>query len=276
MDINRILNADYLDILFEGRNKEYGGYELRKRYRRRALLAGLIAVLVVGGFFASLMIKPKEKPVENLVPVIAMKNLPPPQPINPKKPPPPPPPSTPPPPVKPTVKFTPPVIKKNEEVKEENIAKPPKPESNEVVGPKNIAGSNDPNAINPNLSNVSGNGKGPVVPAEPAPDQIFRNVQQMPSFPGGLEAMYNYIRRNVRYPQIARQQQIEGKVFVQFVVDENGNITNVTLPKGDIGGGCGDEAMRVIKSMPKWSPGKQNGRAVKVYYIATINFTLNN
>lgn len=269
MDINKILNADYLDILFEGRNKEYGGYELRKKYRRRMLVAGLISLLVIGGLFASTLIRPKESINTKMVEVNTT-TLAPPPPLDPKKPPPPPP-TTPPPPVKPTVKFTPPVIKKNEEVKEEDKPEPPKPEENKVVGPTNIKGSDDPNAIDPNLSNnVSGTG---VKPAGPPPEQIFRSVEQMPEFPGGAEALNRYLSRNINYPQAAKEENIQGKVYIQFVVDQNGNVGDIKLMK-DIGGGCGAEAVRVVKGMPKWKAGKQNGQAVKVYYTLPVTFRL--
>ena len=115
MDINKILNADYLDILFEGRNKKYGAYELRKKYKRRAYLGAFLTVLIVGGLFAATLIKPEKKEVVDMAPVINEVKLAQPPPVDPEKPPPPPPPAAPP-PVKPTVKFTPPVIEKDEVV----------------------------------------------------------------------------------------------------------------------------------------------------------------
>lgn len=270
MDINKILNADYLDILFEGRNKRYGGYELRKRYQRRAGIAGLISVLVVGGLFASSMYRAKE-PVAEAPPPIKDVKLADPPPVDPKKPPPPPP-VQPPPPVKPTVKFTPPVIKKNEEVKEEEKPEPPKPDKPEVVGPKTTPGSGDPNAIDPGLNTNPGNGKGPI--GDPPPeDKIFTSVEQLPEFPGGMAALQKYLANNIRYPQVAREEGIQGKVYLQFVVDKDGSVTNINIQR-DIGGGCGKEAVRVVSGMPKWRAGKQNGQAVKVYYTLPVNFRL--
>jgi len=271
MDINKILNSDYLDILFEGRNKKYGGYELRKKYTRRMATAGLIAVLIVGGAFASTLIRPKEKVVE-LAPVekkVVMAELPP---IDPKKPPPPPP-VAPPPPVKPTVKFTPPVIKKNEEVTKEDKPEPPKPEKNEVVGPKTVAGSGDPNAIDPGLNTNPGTGTGPVESAPPPPDKIFTSVEQMPEFPGGQEALLRYLATHIQYPTQAREEGIEGRVILRFVVDQGGNVGDIQIQR-DIGGGCGKEAQRVVAKMPKWKAGKQNGTAVKVYYTLPVTFKL--
>lgn len=271
MDINKILNADYLDILYEGKNKNYGGYELRKKYQRRATIAGLIAILVVGGVFGSTLIKPKEKVIVEAPPEIKDVKLTEPPPMDPKKPPPPPP-VAPPPPVKPTVKFTPPVIKKNEEVKEDEKPEPPKPEENKVVGPKTVAGSDDPNAIDPSLNTNPGTGKGPV-DAGPPKEEIFKSVEQMPEFPGGQAALQKYLANNIRYPAAAREEGIQGKVILQFVVDKDGSVTNITTAR-DIGGGCGKEAERVVRSMPKWKAGKQNGQAVKVYFTLPVSFKL--
>ena len=271
MDINKILNADYLDILFEGRNKKYGGYELRKRYRRRATVAGLIAILAVGGVFGATLIKFKEKVTVEALPEIKDVKLAEPPPVDPKKPPPPPP-VQPPPPVKPTVKFTPPVIKKNEEVKEEDKPEPPKPEENKVVGFKTEAGSGDPNAIDPGLA-PAGTGTGKPVEAGPAPDKIFTAVEQMPEFPGGMAALQKYLSQNIRYPAAAREDNIQGKVILKFVVDKDGSVGDIQILR-DIGGGCGKEADRVVRGMPKWRAGKQNGAAVKVYYTLPVSFKL--
>jgi protein TonB len=268
MDINKILNADYLDILFEGRNKNYGGYELRKKYKRRATIAGLIAVLAVGGVFGATLIKLNKAPVAEALPEIKDVTLAEPPPVDPKKPPPPPP-VQPPPPVKPTVKFTPPVIKKNEEVKEEDKPEPPKPEENKVVGPKSEAGSGDPNAIDPGLA-PAGTGTGKPVEAGPPPDKIFTSVEQMPTPPFDI---VKYLSQNIRYPAAAREEGIEGKVILQFVVDKDGSVTNIEI-KRDLGGGCGKEAERVVRSMPKWKPGKQNGQPVRVYYTLPVTFRL--
>ncbi len=268
MDINKILNADYLDILFEGRNKSYGGYELRKKYRKRAAIAGLISVLAIAIPTAFSMIKPKDDVIAEAPPVIKDVTLAEPPPVDPQKPPPPPP-TEPPPPVKPTVKFTPPVIKKNEEVKEEErIEEPPKDEK-VVVGPKSAEGSGDPNAIDPGLSNP-GTGSGKAVEAAPPPDKIFTSVEQMPQPPFDVQ---KYLAQNIRYPAAAKEDGIQGRVVLQFVVDKDGSVTNIVIQR-DIGGGCGKEAERVVRSMPKWKPGKQNGQPVRVYYTLPVSFKL--
>ncbi len=269
MNINKILNADYLDILYEGRNKSYGGYELRKKYQKRMTIAGLIAMLVVGGVFGSTLIKPKKDVIVEAPPEIKDVKLTDPPPVDPKKPPPPPP-IAPPAPVKPTVKFTPPVIKKNEEVREEEKPEPPKPEENKVVGPKTVAGSDSPDAIDPSLNTNPGTGKGGPIDAGPPKEEIFKSVEQMPEAPFDVP---KYLAQNIRYPSAAREEGISGRVVLQFVVDKDGSVTNVTILR-DIGGGCGKEAERVVKGMPKWRPGKQNGQPVKVYYTLPVSFTL--
>ena len=273
MNINKILNADYLDILYEGRNKEYGGYELRKKYQRRVTVAGLIAILVIGGAFASTLYKREEAPVAELPPEMKETKLTEPPPIEPNKPKPPPPPATPPPPVKPTVKFTPPVIKKNEEVKEDEKPDPPKKEENKVVGPAKVEGTDNPDAIDPSLTAKSGTGPAGPVASDPPKEEIFRSVEQMPEFPGGMAALQKYLANNIKYPSVAREEGIEGRVTLQFVVDRDGSVTNITILR-DLGGGCGKEAVRVVSGMPKWKPGKQNGQAAKVYYTLPVSFKL--
>jgi protein TonB len=272
MDINKILKADYLDILFEGRNKLYGGYELRKKYPKRMAIAGIISILVIGGLFASTLIKiEKEVPPVEPPPMKEVVMAEPP-PLKENQPPPPPPPPAPP-PVKPTVKFTPPVIKPNEEVKKEDLPEPPK-DPKVVAGPANIEGTLGPDAVDPGLSpGGTGTTPTPVVPDPPKPTGPLRAVQQMPQFPGGREALMKYLRDNIRYPLVAAEQGIEGQVVLEFVVDENGEIGNITVKK-DLGGGCTAEAKRVVAGMPKWTPGKQNGRAVAVYYSLPVTFRL--
>ncbi len=103
--------------------------------------------------------------------------------------------------------------------------------------------------------------------------EIFQIVEEMPSFPGGEAKLMEYVAKNIKYPQIARETGIQGRVFVGFVVEPDGSISNVKLLRG-IGGGCDEEAMRVIKSLPKWKPGKQRGKAVRVSYQIPVFFKL--
>ena len=103
--------------------------------------------------------------------------------------------------------------------------------------------------------------------------EIFQIVEEMPTFPGGEQKLMEYVVKNVKYPQIAKETGIKGRVFVSFVVEPDGSVSNVKVLRG-IGGGCDEEAMRVVKSMPKWKPGKQRGKAVRVSYMLPVNFQL--
>lgn len=268
MDINKILKSDYLDILFEGRNKSYGGYELRRNYPKRVgrsmIVIGAIFLVGVGSYVFANM---KKKGIEKPKPILREVTLAEPPPIDPKKPPPPPPPTEPPPPVKPTVKFTPPVIEKDEDVKEDE--KPPDVQEVKEAAAGIKTQEGDPNGIDPGIVDNPGTGTG-VVEAAPPPPQIFTYVEQMPEFNGNVQ---EYLGNKLRYPDQAREAGIEGRVIVKFVVNEDGDISDANVVRG-IGGGCDEEALRVVKSMPKWKPGKQNGRPVKVYFTLPISFKL--
>lgn len=104
-------------------------------------------------------------------------------------------------------------------------------------------------------------------------EQIFTIVEEMPSFPGGEAELFKYLGKNTKYPQMATDAGISGVVYVTFVVDKDGKIRDAKVLRG-IGGGCDEEAIRVVKSMPSWKPGKQRGKAVTVQYNLPIRFTL--
>ncbi len=108
---------------------------------------------------------------------------------------------------------------------------------------------------------------------EVAEETIFTVVENDPEFPGGMDALYKYLAQNIKYPQLARDNNITGRVYVTFVVEKDGSIANPKVLR-DIGGGCGQEAIRVVKSMPKWTPGKQRGKAVRVQFNLPVNFSL--
>ena len=103
--------------------------------------------------------------------------------------------------------------------------------------------------------------------------QIFMVVESMPEYPGGEAALYTFLADNIKYPQMAKESGIQGRVFVTFVVEKDGHVTDVRILRG-IGGGCDEEAIRVVKSMPKWTPGKQRGKSVRVQYNLPVKFTL--
>ncbi len=110
-------------------------------------------------------------------------------------------------------------------------------------------------------------------PAEPDNDSIYQIVEQIPKFPGGESALMEYVSKNVAYPEEAKEKEIQGRVFIGFVVEKDGSVSNVKVLRG-IGGGCDEEAVRVIKGMPKWKPGMQKGKPVRVSYQIPINFKL--
>ena len=114
----------------------------------------------------------------------------------------------------------------------------------------------------------------PIEQVNVVEQEVFTIVEEMPSFPGGDAQMYGYLSKNLKYPQIARETGIQGRVFVNFVVEPDGSISNVKVLRG-IGGGCDEEAVRLVQSMPKWKPGKQRGKAVRVSYTQAVVFKLN-
>jgi len=249
------------EIVFEHRNKEYGAYELRKRYDRNMNLAFIIAISV---FVISVSIPAIMDFLDSIVPAEADTNVeltlvdaPP---LD-KDIPPPPPPPDPPPPVQETIKFTPPVV--TEEPIDEKDIPPPQDEIKVQVGTETKEGTGDIELP------TEGDGKDEVE----APQQIFTIVEQMPEFPGGEEKLFEYLGKNIKYPSMARENGITGTVYVTFVVEGNGEISDVKKLRG-IGGGCDEEAMRVVKAMPSWRAGKQNGKSVRVQYNLPIKFTL--
>ena len=160
---------------------------------------------------------------------------------------------------------------------------PPPPEAPEVVTELNIIeddakSDNEIGIVNAEVTDKTENIEitPVVVEQEEEEDEqvIFQVVENDPEFPGGLEAMYKFLAQNIKYPQLARENNITGKVYVTFVVEKDGSVSNARVLR-DIGGGCGAEAIRVVKSMPKWTPGKQRGKAVRVQYNLPVNFNLN-
>ena len=108
---------------------------------------------------------------------------------------------------------------------------------------------------------------------EEVEEEVFLVVEEDPEFPGGLDALSKFIADNIKYPQLAKENNITGKVFVSFVVEKDGRVGQVKILR-DIGGGCGNEAVRVVKMMPKWKPGKQRGKAVRTQFNLPVNFDL--
>ena len=274
MESSKILSADILDIVFEGRNKDYGAYELRKTYNKRLLIslivmAGLCLLLFVGYILANVI---SSGPAKDLVPQdVQLEEV---KQEEKKEEPPPPPPKPPEPPKVEMAKFTPPKIVKDEEVKEEE--KPPEVEKLEdtKIGTVNQEGVKDEGIVAPPSDD---NGKG-VVEAPKKDDEdwdkTFTKVEIESEYPGGAAAWQRYLNRNLRYPQEAIDNEIQGAVVVQFIVDKEGNVSDVSAISGPSEGGLRDEAVRVIKKSGKWTPAVQNGRQVKSYKKQPIVFKL--
>lgn len=113
----------------------------------------------------------------------------------------------------------------------------------------------------------------PEIEEEIVEAEIFTVVEQMPEFPGGAAEMTRFIQKNIKYPMMARESDIQGRVYINFVVEPDGSVSNVTVMRG-IGGGCDEEAVRIVNMMPKWNPGKQRGVAVRCSFTVPIVFRL--
>ncbi|WP_128548458.1 energy transducer TonB [Larkinella soli] len=262
------------DIVFADRNKAYGAYSLRKDYSKtiyRALIIGSALFLLAMATPSIITALAPAEQEQAMVEVDLMK-LPPP-PIDPNEPPPPPPPPIEVPKVN-TVKFLPPEVKPDEDVPEETPP-PTVEELKEAVAAEKTQ-EGDPNAEEVIVAPEETAGPTKVeaaVEAAPKEEQIFTVVEQNPEFPGGMSALGQYLSKNIRYPAAASRANVSGRVFVSFVVNTDGSIQDVQVLKG-LGFGTDEEAIRVVRSMPKWKPGKQSGRPVRVKYNLPINFQL--
>ena len=262
MERQALLNASYLDILFDNRNKQYGGYELRKHYNQRVrnamltVLGSCITLSILMSMHtkgsttvthASIEITPTHidpPPIHKIVV---------------------PPPVTP--PAQPhtnSIAFHPKIVD------DQDIIDKPAPTVSELTHSTpglTTSNNNDPNSLNPGIVNTHTTTTTIIAPIAEKP-MVW--VPQMPEFNGDIQS---YISSNIHYPDAARENNIDGRVTVQFVVNEDGSVSNAKRLKG-IGGGCDEEAIRIVSSMPRWKPGKQNGKAVKVYFTLPINFQL--
>lgn len=268
-DPELIKSTPFVDLLFGNKNKAYGAYELRKLENRNALIAFLISAFVVTIGFSwpfikqafekkeDIPIKIKEKRVLNYSELSA------PPPIELEKPP----------PEKVAVqsrevkKFIKPVVKPDEEVIDEELIPTQEELETAEAGTDNIEGL-DTVMLDQEIASFDDE-----LVIEEEVTEPFLQVEQMPSFPGGDEALLRYLAENVKYPRMAREAKVQGLVIVRFVVDSDGFIQNAQVIRG-IGAGCDEEALRVVEKMPKWQPGFQNGRAVPVMYNMPIRFRL--
>ena len=274
-----LISNEWSDMMFENRNKEYGAYVLRRQTGRRNVIS-MIAVLLL---FAAVMIfmiaknayeayqkehavmdqvtelsaltqqKKKEAKVERKEIPVRQEQ----QQVVEK--------------VKSSVKFTAPVIKKDDEVKPEDELKSQDEIMNSkvAVGALNVVGNDESGEV---LKAKEVIATEPVKPKEEE-NKVFDVVEQMPSYPGGMGALMQYLSSHIKYPVIAEENGIQGRVICTFVVERDGSITNVKIAKS-VDPSLDKEAMRVVSSMPKWIPGKQNGSAVRVKYTLPVTFRL--
>ncbi len=269
-----LISGEWSDMIFAGRNQSYGAYALRKGTGRRNLIA-IIAVIVLAILCQiGLTIKniadeaaAKRAAMTQIVELTALeqpkkeakveqKQIKIPEQVVEK--------------VKSSIKFTAPVIKKDEEVKPEEELK----SQDELMNTKTAIGSFDVKGNDDAGGEVL---KAKEVIAQPEPkeeeNKVFDVVEQMPSFPGGQSALMEYLSKNVKYPVVAQENGVQGRVVVSFVVERDGSVTDVTVVKS-VDPSLDREAQRVISSMPKWIPGKQNGQAVRVKYNVPVSFRL--
>ncbi len=274
-----LISNEWSDMMFENRNKEYGAYVLRRQTGRRNVIS-MIAVLLL---FAAVMVfmiaknayeayqkehavmdqvtelsaltqqKKKEAKVERKEIPVKMEQ----QQVVEK--------------VKSSVKFTAPVIKKDDEVKPEDELKSQDEIMNSkvAIGALNVVGNDESGEV---LKAKEVIATEPVKPKEEE-NKVFDVVEQMPSYPGGMGALMQYLSSNIKYPVIAEENGIQGRVICTFVVERDGSITDVKIAKS-VDPSLHKEAMRVVSSMPKWIPGKQNGSAVRVKYTLPVTFRL--
>ncbi len=273
-----LISSDWVDLVFEGRNQAYGAYKLRKNTTRRNIYAMLAVVLLLIVAFIILTVKNfvdeqrakvavtqvteltaleqpkkkaevKQKKVE-LEPEKVVER------------------------VKSSIKFTAPVIKKDNEVKPEEELKT----QDELMNTKTAIGTFDVKG------NDDANGevlKAKEVIAEPEPpkheeeNKVFDIVEQQPMFPGGPSALMKFLSENTKYPVVAQENGVQGRVTVQFVVEKDGSVSDVHVLRG-VDPSLDKEAVRVVKSMPRWTPGKQNGITVRVNYRVPVLFRLQN
>jgi protein TonB len=252
--INKKAKVESLDeIVFQGRNKEYGAYLLRKRYNKYVIISFVIAFIILGGVVAKPLVeayrlkgKALRKMEKNVTAELAK--------VNDDIPPPPPPP--PPPSIEAQAKFKAPVVV--DTVKEVKLAS--------VEDLKEAATNEAP----PEEIKVEEKKDQEIEKEEP----VFLIVEENATFQGGdLNSFHNWVQQNIVYPQVAAENGLEGKVIVQFAVNSKGNVVDIKILRG-LHPEVDKEVIRVLQSSPKWTPGKQGGKAVKQQFVVPIIFKL--
>ncbi len=266
LDLN---SKQWCELVFDGKNKEFGAFAMRSDSAARHNKAMLLVTIIIICLPTLIRFVTPKKTVEKVTEVTTLTNLeqaevknndeikkldaPPP------------------PPLKSSIKFTAPVIKKDEEVAEEEEIKTQDELTNSkmAISIADVKGNDEINGQDiADLREVAMD-----EPVEEVQETPFVAVEQMPQFPGGEAAMQEFLAKNIKYPAIAAENGIEGVVVVRFVVSKTGDIQDVEV-LAPVDRALDDEAKRVIKSMPKWIPGKQNGNNVAVYFTAPIRFKL--
>jgi len=262
-----ILKQEWIDVVFNGRNKAYGAYELRKNNGgnslRSFLFGGAFFVFMISlptiinklqGFIPKAPVKVKITDVVLTPPPVDAKKLPPPPPPEPPK------------PKVDQVKFPPPIVKPDNEVKEE----PPTQKDLKTADPGQKDQKGDPNA-DVRIDEPVGNSDVKSVTEDD--NKVFSQVEVQPQFPGGLEAFGKYLQKNIQFPAVDRENGVSGKVICTFVVERDGSLTDIVAVRGP-SETTKAEAIRVLRKSPKWKPGIQNNRPVRVSYTVPISFTL--
>ncbi len=272
MNEQALRSFDLDEVIFATKNKEYGAYKLRKSYKFYLSLALWISVIgFVGGTAGPIIynkIVPKAEVKAPKKRIISITELSEPPSIGEKK-------EilevNAPPPLKSTIAFLPPVIKPDEQVTSEYM---PTVEELKNVDPGSTTQQGVEGGVDYSLLEVK---EAPKVVQEEKEEkaEVFTYVEEMPSFPGGQEELLGFLAENIKYPEIAKRAGVEGKIFISFVVSRSGKIADIQVVKG-IGAGCDEEAIRVVKMMPDWKPGKQNGAPVNVRVSIPIVFKLQN
>lgn len=271
-----LISNEWTDLVFEGRNQAYGAYKLRKGTAKRnvwaLLIVGLAAALLYLGLQLQKMAEANKK-VENTQAVelaklqtekkkeakVEKKEVIRQEPEKVVE------------QVKSSVKFTAPVIKKDEEVKEEDEIKLDEVQkSDKAVGAFTVEGNDE---VGGAVLKAKEEIAAPEPPKHVEETKVFTVVEQMPMFPGGDAALMSYLANNIHYPTVAAENGVQGRVVVGFVVERDGSITDVRILRG-VDPSLDREAMHVVKSMPRWTPGKQNGSAVRVKYQVPVAFRL--
>lgn len=271
MNANNIATADMLDIVFDGRNKAYGAYQLRRNYNKRlstAMGAVLFGSLLI--FFTSMLANGAKKKDDGVVKImdLALTQVDEPKPVVP-----PPVQEAPPPRQVETIKVTIPNIVPDDQYKPEDAPPPVDVIDDARIGAISTHGDIDDGTVMAPPENV-GTGLSVAPPVKvKAVDTIFTSVQIVAEFPGGPDAWRRYLEKSLVYPDAAVENGRQGKVRVQFIVDREGNISEVKA-LDDLGDGLAEEAVRIIKKGPKWKPAEQNGKKVIYRHIQSITFQL--